>query len=470
MKKKVTASICSIALTGSLIGATVLPVQAAASNSVENQTVVQQVDSHFQDITVDHDAYEAIVWAKNRGIVSGYADGTFKPNDAITEAQFAKMLSQFLSLKDDKGDLIKSTSASHWADGYYDSLATYGAPLNAYFDNTLRNKPVKRGVVAQAISYLTGGANSLSDSIDFMIATGITTGQNPQFEGKDLYQFFGSTNNLTRAQVASFLYRMHNGGLEGATGIAVEVHNNPEALSLVGLANKGMSTLDSSLRLGTLGSETPPKNETTEPVVKVDRAYIPVENLMQKPDLPNGCEIVSLTAVLNYYGYNVSKTTMADNYLPKQAFSWKNGKRYGSDPYKAYAGNPRSTTSGWYSFAPPIVKATDNYMATQQNKMKGKDISGSSQKEILTYLNNGVPVVIWITLDLSKPALNGQWYLSDTGKYYKAYTNLHAVVLKGYKDGIVSVMNPLKGQVTYNQNAFFKSYEELGKHAMVLTK
>ena len=109
-------------------------------------------------------------------------------------------------------------------------------------------------------------------------------------------------------------------------------------------------------------------------------------------------------------------------------------------------------------------------MATQQNEMKAKDISGSSEKEILAYLNRGVPVVIWVTLDLSKPALNGHWYVSDTGKYYQAYTNLHAVVLKGYKDGMVSVMNPLKGQVTHNQDAFFKSYEELGKHALVLEK
>ena len=292
-----------------------------------------------------------------------------------------------------------------------------------------------------------------------MIATGITTGQNPQFEGIDLNQFFGSSNDLTRAQVAVFLYRMHKIG----TGMAVVVHNNQEALSLVGLANKGMSKLDSSLLLGTFGSEILHD-------VNVEEAYIPIKTLMQKPELPNGCEIVSLTAVLNYYGYDVSKTTMADNYLPKQAFSWKNGKRYGPDPYKAYAGNPRSATSGWYSFAPPIVQAADNYMDTQQNKMKAQDISGSSQQEILTYLNKGAPVVIWVTLDLSKPSLKGQWYLSDTGKSYKAYTNLHAVVLKGYKDGIVSVMNPLKGQVTHKLNAFFKSYEELGKHAMVLTK
>lgn len=464
LKKKVTINICSIALIGSLLGATGLPIQANASNSDENTTVAQQKESQFKDVPIEHEAYEAIVWAKNKGIISGYAEGTFKPNDSITEAQFTKMLSVFLGLKDDKGNLIKYTSANHWADGYYDSLAAYGTPLNAYFDNTLRNKPVKRGVVAQAISYLTGNANSLNDSINFMINEGITTGQNPEFEGEDLYKYFGSENNLTRAQVAAFLYRMHNVYIEEATGIAVEIHKNQEGLSLVGLANKGMSILDSSLLLGKLGSETP------TPEVNAKEAYIPVKKLMQTPELPNGCEIVSLTAILNYYGYTVSKTTMADNYLPKQAFSWKQGKRFGPDPYKAYAGNPRSKTSGWYSFAPPIVKASDNYMAKQKNKMKAKDISGSSKEELISYLNNGVPIVVWVTLDLSKPTLNSHWYLSDTGKYYKAYTNLHAVVLNGYKEGKVQVMNPLKGQVEYNLNAFFKSYEEMGKHALILEK
>ncbi|MEN2465771.1 C39 family peptidase [Ornithinibacillus sp. JPR2-1] len=33
--------------------------------------------------------------------------------------------------------------------------------------------------------------------------------------------------------------------------------------------------------------------------------------MMQKPELPNGCEITSLTSVLNYYDYQVSKTNMA---------------------------------------------------------------------------------------------------------------------------------------------------------------
>ncbi len=467
MRKRVTTSLCSFTLIGSFIGASVLPLEATAASEAENTGAVQQEASPFQDVSTGHEAYAAIVWAKERGIISGYADGTFKPNAYITEAQFAKMLVHFFGLKDEKGDIHKSESASHWADGHYDSLAAFGAPLHAYFSNALRNQAVTRGVVAQAIGYLTGNAATLDDSINFMLSKGITVGQNSQFKGQDLHQFFGAKNHLTRAQAAMFLYRMHNEELEAATGIAVEAYENKENLTLGELATKGTKMLDESLRVS---EPTPPKKETNAPVVNVDRAYIPVKNVMQKPELPNGCEIVSLTAVLNYYGYNVSKTAMADYYLPKQAFSWKNGKRYGPDPYKAYAGNPRSASSGWYSFAPPIVKAADNYMATQKNKMKAKDISGSSEKDILAYLNKGVPVVIWVTLDLSKPSTNGHWYLSDSGKYYKAYTNLHAVVLKGYKDGIVSVMNPLKGQVTHKQDEFFKSYEELGKHALVLEK
>ena len=35
--------------------------------------------------------------------------------------------------------------------------------------------------------------------------------------------------------------------------------------------------------------------------------YINVKWVSQKPELPTGCEITSLTTVLNYYGYNVSK-------------------------------------------------------------------------------------------------------------------------------------------------------------------
>lgn len=259
MKNKMKLGVCGALLVSSLVGGALGTegLVAEASSGNINTKVAQQVVGQFKDVTKSHYAYDAINWAKGEGIITGYPDGTFKPNESITEGQFAKMLAEFLGLKDDKGDLVKATPASHWSDSYYDSLGSYNTPLNGYFDNALRNKPVKRGVVAQAISHLTGNANSLADSINFMIGEGITTGQNPQYAGKDLNKFFGSNNNLTRAQVAAFLYRMHNIDIEEATGIAIVANKNAEGLSLVGQANKGMSKLDSSLRLGKLGSETP---------------------------------------------------------------------------------------------------------------------------------------------------------------------------------------------------------------------
>lgn len=201
---------------------------------------------------------------------------------------------------------------------------------------------------------------------------------------------------------------------------------------------------------------------------QTSNVYINVPTIMQQPELPNGCEITSLTAVLNYYGQQVSKTTMADVYLPKEPFTYKENKRYGPNPYEAYAGDPRSSSGGWFSYAPPIVQAAQGYAANAGANLTATNLSGSSKETLLAKLDQGIPVVIWITLDLSSPKVNSSWYFSDTGEYFAAPVNLHAVVLNGYQGNKVHVMNPLKGQVTYNMDAFFNSYRALGSHAMIV--
>ncbi|MCH7321807.1 S-layer homology domain-containing protein [Solibacillus sp. MA9] len=281
MKKQLKVAAMSTLLLSSLA----VPTGAFADGP--NITNVQ-ASAQFTDVSKNHYAYDAIQWAQQRGIVSGYTNskgkpnGKYGPNDSVTEAQFAKMISEFLQLKDDKGDLNKYTSDLHWADDYYDALASYGVPLNAYFDNNLRNKPVKRGVVAQVIGHLTGNATSLTDSINYMIGEGITTGQNPQFENKDILKYFGSQNTLTRAEVAAFLYRMHNASIDEAIGNAIDAHENQEGLSLVGQANKGISRLDKSLRFGNLGPDGKYDNffgdgfevVKPSPPIKTDSEYI----------------------------------------------------------------------------------------------------------------------------------------------------------------------------------------------------
>lgn len=58
------------------------------------------------------------------------------------------------------------------------------------------------------------------------------------------------------------------------------------------------------------------------------RLNVPLEN--QLPDLPNGCEVTSLSMLLNYYDIKVNKYDLADNIAHVDSFT-DNGK---------YRGNP----------------------------------------------------------------------------------------------------------------------------------
>lgn len=48
---------------------------------------------HFSDVPPQHELYSYIETAYNRGIISGYADGTFRVGNPITRGQMAKMVS-----------------------------------------------------------------------------------------------------------------------------------------------------------------------------------------------------------------------------------------------------------------------------------------------------------------------------------------------------------------------------------------
>ncbi|WP_019412978.1 C39 family peptidase [Paenisporosarcina sp. TG20] len=198
--------------------------------------------------------------------------------------------------------------------------------------------------------------------------------------------------------------------------------------------------------------------------------YIDVPTVMQYPELPNGCEITSLTAILNFYGMDISKTTISDRYLPKVAFSTKEGKRFGANPHIAYAGNPRNLNDGWYAFATPIVNAAKDVIVRNKKNLYAENVSGSTREEILSYIDQGIPVIVWVTRDLSPPIKRGGWYTEGTNKFHSSFTNLHTVVLNGWEDGKVQFMNPLKGQQIISEDVFFDSYEALESQAIIITK
>ena len=197
---------------------------------------------------------------------------------------------------------------------------------------------------------------------------------------------------------------------------------------------------------------------------------IAVPLVIQNPELPNGCEITSLTAIFNYYGEEVNKLTMADEYLPKAPLSLVNGKRIGPDPNVAFVGNPREKTNSFYVFTAPIVEAANTYIKEHDLKRIAYDISGASIEQLQSYILKGIPVLTWITIDLQPARVNEllKWEMTNLLADHIPYTNLHAVVLLGLDSTYAHVMNPLTGYESIPIEAFKQNFETLQSRAVVI--
>ena len=193
----------------------------------------------------------------------------------------------------------------------------------------------------------------------------------------------------------------------------------------------------------------------------VRRVKLAVKNIMQNPELPNGCEVTSLAIVLNYLGYNVSKTSLSDNFLPMGSI----GKVM---PDVAFIGNPRKE-SGWYCYSQVIARTAKSYLYSVGGEETVTDLTGSSFEDICLELVDGNPVVVWGTLSMTGPSIRGYW--DSAGKYPK-YINLHCMVLTGYDldQGVVYIANPLRGNVSYKLSSFKSVYAKMGKQAVVVRK
>lgn len=208
--------------------------------------------------------------------------------------------------------------------------------------------------------------------------------------------------------------------------------------------------------------------ETTKPALT--EKQIDVVNIMQYPELPTGCESVSLTILLNHLGYPVDKLTVARSYLPKLDFYWSDGVYCGADFKTTFAGNPESSYS-YGCYAPCITTTANTYFEKNEHSAKAYDITGTDFESLLTdYIDNDIPVLIWITSDnLHETVLTSVWTTPD-GETVQWVAYEHCVVLTGYdksKD-IIYVSDPLVGNTSYDCKRIKQRYNDLGQQAVYI--
>lgn len=190
-------------------------------------------------------------------------------------------------------------------------------------------------------------------------------------------------------------------------------------------------------------------------------AWVDVPCYMQYPELPTGCESVALTNLLNYYGFGLSKTTIAGHYLP---LSWSNNF------VTAFAGDPFTGTGGFNGcVAPAIVIAGNNYLSAAGSSLRAVDVSFSSIPALKSRLSCGQPIEVWNTEWGGYPGgrYAASWY---NGHSYGLWGGNHAVVLKGYDDeeGIVYVSDSISGDVTRDAKVFFSTWQMMDSQAVAI--
>lgn len=194
----------------------------------------------------------------------------------------------------------------------------------------------------------------------------------------------------------------------------------------------------------------------------------------QLPSYPTGCEAASCTALLRYYGYDITLEQMI-NTIPREDVVTVNGTRYGPSIYEKFAGDPRryynSASPGYGAFSPCVTKALQKAINARGGKHKATLLTGCELDDVLKEVSLGRPAIVWSTYRMLVPQTVNSWYVRGADgryRYFEYPRGTHVTVLTGYSDGYVTLMDPIDGTVSYNIYTFENRWNLLGNQAVVL--
>ncbi|PAE25082.1 C39 family peptidase [Bacillus sp. 7894-2] len=197
--------------------------------------------------------------------------------------------------------------------------------------------------------------------------------------------------------------------------------------------------------------------------VKKRSVMIDVPLIRQNPELKYGCEVTSLTMVLQHAGVQVGKMDLY-NAVKKDNDPLIRAKgdilKWGN-PAEGFVGDMTGRNAGYAVFDKPIEELVNKYLPGRAVNLTGRDFNA-----VLMHVSKGYPAVVWTTGDYRLPDRWESWMHS--GKTIKTPLDLHAVVLVGYDDQFVFLNDPLSGkkQVKVSKERFISSWKALQSRAV----
>lgn len=173
----------------------------------------------FSDLDSLHWAYNNVMKAQEKGIVSGYDDGTFKPDKPLTREQFITMLTNALGLNGGKSEFLDAKD--RWSSNYIGVAGRYlvddGAKYFKPEDKALREDiamAIVRATRLENNKYSLDSLNKFSDFLDIS-------------DNRKKYIAIASENGLMNGNAnGTFNPKRGLTRAEGATVILKLVENN----------------------------------------------------------------------------------------------------------------------------------------------------------------------------------------------------------------------------------------------------
>lgn len=131
-----------------LIAAVLLLTQSAYAKDAS------EYPQKFWDVPKDHWAFICVADPADRGVINGYEDGSFKPSQTVTRAERAKMMADAAGVQVSDNNVYFTDMANHWANEYVNTAKNY---LTGYADGSYRpNQAATREDVTVAMVKLKG--------------------------------------------------------------------------------------------------------------------------------------------------------------------------------------------------------------------------------------------------------------------------------------------------------------------------
>ncbi|WP_010269937.1 C39 family peptidase [Paenibacillus senegalensis] len=204
--------------------------------------------------------------------------------------------------------------------------------------------------------------------------------------------------------------------------------------------------------------------EADEPLEPLPaQAKLSAPAIHQYPELVSGCEVTSLTMLLQFYGLDVDKMQMAAE-MPKDPTPLQLNPdgtiAYWGNPNLGFVGEVTAKARGFGIYHTALFEQLKEHIPT------AIDLTGGEFSDIERQIANGIPVVAWTTINFLIP---DRWVVWDTpiGPIKTTFIE-HAVLVVGYDEHYIYVNDPYSGKadVPVERERFIETWELLGRQSI----